>query len=200
MPPVRVLVLYNEPVLPADHPDAEQEFDVYDTVDLVSCRLGAAGFEVRQLGVGLDPTALVAGLRAERPDVVFNAFEGLTTQGQTETTAAGLLEWLGVPFTGSPSAALSLTRDKYRTLQVLRGGGVRVPASFLVERPPCPPCRLAWPVIVKPAAHDASVGIEQASVVTDQAALERRVAYVLERYGPPVLVEEYLDGRELRAH
>jgi D-alanine-D-alanine ligase len=59
-----------------------------------------------------------------------------------------------------------------------------------------PDCRLTWPVIVKPGNQDASVGMDQGSVVTSQAALEVRVAMLLERYGPPVLVEEYIAGRE----
>jgi D-alanine-D-alanine ligase len=70
---------------------------------------------------------------------------------------------------------------------------------FTVDALPCPRCELTWPVIIKPAAQDASVGIEQASVVTDQAALESRVALVLKRYGGPVLVEQYIAGREFHA-
>ncbi len=192
----RVLILYNEPVLPPDHPDAAAEQDVFATVAVVHRALTDAGFAVHQLGASRDPQKLLAGLQTERPDVVFNLFEGLADRGDTEATAAGLLEWLGIPFTGSPSAALALARDKYRTLHLLRGAGVRVPASFLVERLPCPPCPLAWPVIVKPALHDASEGLDQGSVVTEQAGLANRVARLLRDYGPPVLVEEYVAGRE----
>ena len=55
-----------------------------------------------RLGVCRDPGALLAGLRRDRPDVVFNLFEGLADQYGTEAYAAGLLEWLGIPFTGCP--------------------------------------------------------------------------------------------------
>jgi D-alanine-D-alanine ligase len=61
---------------------------------------------------------------------------------------------------------------------------------------PVAECRLQWPVIVKPANQDASVGIEQDSVVQTQAALQSRVAQMLDRYGPPILIEEYIGGRE----
>jgi len=53
-----------------------------------------------------------------------------------------------------------------------------------------------WPLIVKPAMQDASVGIEQGSVVTTQTELALRVAHVLERYGGPVLIEQFIHGRE----
>ena len=57
-------------------------------------------------------------------------------------------------------------------------------------------CPIDWPVIVKPAMQDASVGLDQGSVVTDQERLNERVAYLLDAYGPPVLVEEFIRGRE----
>jgi D-alanine-D-alanine ligase len=66
-----------------------------------------------------------------------------------------------------------------------------------MEEPPVPPCPLEWPVIVKPAQQDASVGLDQGSVVTDQERLAQRVAFLFENYGPPVLVEQFIRGREL---
>jgi D-alanine-D-alanine ligase len=96
-----------------------------------------------------------------------------------------------VPFTGSPAATLTIGRDKMLTKRLLLGSGLPTPAFFVVEQLPCPPCGIDWPVIVKPGRQDGSVGIEQASVVTSQPQLERQVAAVLERYGPPVLVEEF---------
>jgi D-alanine-D-alanine ligase len=138
-------------------------------------------------------------LQALQPDVVFNLFEGLATCGQTEPAVAGLLDWLRVPFTGSPAPVLTLARDKVLTKRLLTAMGLPTPDFFVVEQLPCPPCPLRWPVIVKPALQDASVGIDQASVVVDQQSLARRVAHVLERYGPPVLVEEFVRGREFHA-
>ena len=59
-----------------------------------------------------------------------------------------------------------------------------------------PACALDFPVIVKPATQDASVGVDQASVCTNQRQLGERVEYIFATYGPPVLIEEYLPGRE----
>jgi D-alanine-D-alanine ligase len=200
MPPPRVLVLYNQPVLPGSHPLADSEAGILDTVENFRRSLREAGYAVRSQGVGEDVGVLLAGLRAERPDVVFNLFEGLGTHPGTEATVAGLLEWLGVPFTGSPAAALSLALDKCRTKLLLRGAGLPTPAFLAVERLPVPDSLLGWPLIVKPARQDASIGIEQASVVTSPEQLGIRCAYVLDRFGPPALVEQFVPGREFHVH
>jgi D-alanine-D-alanine ligase len=192
----RVVILYNEPVLPPTHPDFDSENEVLDTVEHVEATLRDAGYDATRLGVDRDPGALFAGLRKARPDVVFNLFEGTGDQGDTEGYVAGMLEWLGVPFTGSPAATLCLARHKHLTKHLLAGAGLPTPQFFAADSVPIPPCPLEWPVIVKPALQDASVGLDQGSVVTDQASLEKRVAYLLRQYGPPVLVEEFIAGRE----
>jgi len=189
--------LYNEPVLPAGHPDFESEQQVILTVDIVSKNLSQAGYAVRHLGVSTDPQVLLDGLRDLRPDVIFNLFEGLPDQGGTEAFVAGLLEWSGVPFTGSPFATLSLARCKHLCKFLFRGVGLPTPEFFVVDDLPIPECRLQWPVIVKPAQEDASVGLDQGSVVINQSALNDRVAHLLKNFGPPVLVEEFIPGREL---
>jgi D-alanine-D-alanine ligase len=192
----RVVILYNEPVLPPSHPDFDSENEVLETVEHVEGTLRDAGYVTIRLGVNRDPEALFAGLRKSRPDVVFNLFEGTGDQGYTESYVAGILEWLGVPFTGSPAQTLCLARYKHLTKHLLTGAGLPTPKFFVVESLPLPACPLDWPVIVKPALQDASVGLDQGSVVTDPENLEQRVAYLLRQYGPPVLVEEFIRGRE----
>jgi D-alanine-D-alanine ligase len=192
----RVLVLYNEPVLPANHPDAASEHEILSTVEFVSKTLVQAGFEVGCLGVRKDPSVLWNALREHRPDAVFNLFEGTADHGHTEAYVAGLLEWQGVPFTGSPFLTLSLARSKHLTKHLFQGARLPTPAFFIVEDTPIADCPLEWPVIVKPALEDASIGLDQGSVVTDQQRLQQRVAHLLREYGPPVLVEEFIRGRE----
>jgi D-alanine-D-alanine ligase len=196
MRPIRVVILYNEPILPRDHPDADSEHEILYTVDEVSKMLAAAGFDVQRLGVDHEPGVLLEGLRSHRPDVVFNLFEGLADRGETEAHVAGVLEWLGIPFTGCPSQTLCLARSKHLAKRLFRGAGLPTADFHVVDGLPLPPCPLPWPVIVKPAQQDASVGLDQGSVVADQEGMERRVGYLLKNYGPPVLVEEFIHGRE----
>jgi D-alanine-D-alanine ligase len=200
MPKPRVLVLYNQPVLPPDHPEAGSEHDVLETAKNTATVLAAAGFGVRQLGVGHDPRPLLADVRRRPPVAVFNLFEGLATQTATEVAVAALLEWLNVPFTGCPSACLALGRDKIRTKHLLAAAGLPTPEYLVVESGPAPRWPHPWPAIVKPACQDASVGIDQGSVVTAQAQLADRVRYVLDKYGGPVLAERFVDGREFHVN
>src|SRR5947209_5478211 len=109
----RVLVLYNEPVLSKDHPDYLSEAEVLINVEAVSVALDAAGFEVGRLGVSSDAQALLSGLRDWRPDAVVNLFEGTADNNASELYAAGLLEWLGISYTGCPFQTLVLARSKH---------------------------------------------------------------------------------------
>jgi D-alanine-D-alanine ligase len=192
----RVTILYNEPTLPPDHPDADSERDVLDTVDVVSKILLEAGLPFARLGVGTDPAAIIDGLKAQSPDVVFNVYEGTAEWGESETYVAGLLELLKIPFTGSSVQPILVAKSKTLTKQLLQTAGLPTAPFFRLDALPVPPCPLPWPVIVKPALQDASVGIDQKAVVTNQAELEARVAYVLKTYGGPVLVERFFRGRE----
>lgn len=192
----RILILYNQPILPANHPDAESEHEILWTVEHVSQHLLGAGHEVFSLGVERDPEVLFKGLREFGPEVVFNLFEGLPDDSETEAYVAGILQWLGLPFTGSPFHTLCLAKNKALTKTLLRGAGLPTADFFTVERLPVPACPIPWPVIVKPALQDASVGLDQGSVVTNQEALQARVALLQARYGPPVLVERFIPGRE----
>jgi D-alanine-D-alanine ligase len=66
----------------------------------------------------------------------------------------------------------------------------------VVEEGPLDNCSLDWPVIVKPGMQDASVGLDQGSVVTNLDSLNERIAFLRQTYGSPVLVEEFIPGRE----
>jgi D-alanine-D-alanine ligase len=193
---VRVTVLFNRPVLSCQHPEADSEQWVATAVDDVVHILTAAGFQVTTQGAGRDLTALRQQLTVSRADVVFNLFEGLADCPESEIEVARLLEELHIPFTGSGSEALRITLNKPLAKQRLRSADLPTPwfrvATHLTEFGE----DLPWPVIVKPAQRDASEGIAQASVVTDAIALAQRVGELIEQYDAPVLIEEFLPGRE----
>jgi D-alanine-D-alanine ligase len=200
MPKPPILVVYNKPVLPPDHPEAESEYDILETVSDTAKILVAAGFDVRKLGIDRDPRPLLDELRDRPPLAVFNLFEGLATQPGTEVSVAALLEWLNVSFTGCSSSAMVLGRDKIRTKHLLAAAGLPTPAYAVIESAPAPEWKAGWPAIVKPALQDASIGIDQGSVVTTPEQFAARVEYVLKSYGPPVLAERFVGGREFLAH
>ena len=195
----RILVVYNEPILPETHPDYVSEVEVLDNVEAVIELVGEAGYAVERLGITSDPQALIDGVRSHRPDAIVNLFEGTADNNASEMYAAGIFEWLGVPYTGCPFPTLMLARSKHMAKRLFQGDGLPT-APFLVFEPgqaPITDCPLNFPVIVKPAQQDASVGVEQKSVVTNLASLNARVAYLTEQFGQTVIVEEFIFGREL---
>lgn len=196
MAKTNVLVLHNQPLLAANHPDADSEHTIVGIAEDIARILTSGEFVVRRLGLGADPAVLWNELQEHRPDVVFNLFEGNLDNTETESYVAGLLDWAGIPYTGSPFQTLVLARAKHTTKFLLKGAGLPTANFLVVDELPMPDCQLEYPVIVKPAKQDASVGLDQESVCIDAPQLQRRVRYILETYGAPVLVEEYLSGRE----
>jgi D-alanine-D-alanine ligase len=193
----RILVLHNEPTLPADHPDADAEYDILDTADAVVRHLQEAGLAAGRFGFVDDARALIQGVSAFEPDAIFNLYEGTAAWGNSEAYAAGVLDLLRVPYTGSPPAVLLLARSKPLTKHLLAGAGLSTAPFVVLDGTAAVPSNpLTWPVIVKPAHEDASVGIDQSSVVTTQEALIDRVAYLRRHYGPGVLIEQFIRGRE----
>jgi D-alanine-D-alanine ligase len=193
----RILVLHNAPVLPENHRDSYSEIEVLDNANAVAEVLREDGYEVRSLSLGRDPSLLIDTLRDDRIDVVFNLFEGTADHYITEAYVAGLLDWLDVPFTGCPCESLLLAQKKHVTKRLLQQAGVPTAPFLIVDAVPEKPPALRWPLFVKPACQDSSIGIDQGSVVTNMSELEGRVRYVLASYGKPALIEEFILGREL---
>ena len=159
--------------------------------------LGRLGYGADILALGPDPAFLWQELKRRRPDVVLNLYEGTLDDPETETYVAGMLQWSGIPFTGCPVAALTLARSKPNSKRVLKAAGLPT-ADFCVLRDESPTsCPIPFPVFVKPAEQDASVGIDRDSICRDAGELERRVRRLRETLPGPLLVERFLPGREI---
>jgi D-alanine-D-alanine ligase len=194
----RVAVLYNAPTLLPEHPDAVSEADVVAVARAVVSTLNAGGFDAHLTPAAPPVGELIRSLSDSRPDVVFNLIEGFGGHSGGEAHVTGLLELLDLPYTGCPPEAQALCHGKAATKALLLGSGLPT-APFVVLEPGDAVAKLPWagPSIVKPEAEDASLGIDQGSVVSTPEALATRVARVRELYGPRVLVEAYLQGPEL---
>jgi D-alanine-D-alanine ligase len=194
---LRVMVHYNEPILPHDHPDFVAEAEVIEVAEAVAEALASQGFAAALHAARPPVERVLADLRAAAPDLVFNLIEGFDGAGAGATLLTGLLELAGLAYTGCPPDALSWCLSKGRAKALLRGLGLPT-AEFLVIEPgdEVPAWPGPWPVIVKPDGEDASLGIDQRSVAVDPEALDRQVARLRSEYGGRVLVETYLAGRE----
>jgi D-alanine-D-alanine ligase len=193
----KVAVLYNAPTLPPDHPDSASEADVVEVARVVAESLVRHDFDAWPLPVSLPIGKVLGKLANPAPDVVFNLVEGFGGGSIGEAHVSGLLELLGLAYTGCPPEAQALCQSKAKTKALLKGLGLPT-APFAVVRSgePIPRWAGPWPVLLKPEAEDASLGIDQSSVVRTAEAIVEGVARLRVRYGREVLIEAYLPGRE----
>jgi D-alanine-D-alanine ligase len=179
-------------------PENKAREEVRGTADDVVAALAQSGIAAEVVGVGDDLLSAMARVKEFAPDVVFNLCESLGGDNCFEPLLPLLLEYSGIAYTGSPPLALSLALHKHRAKEVLRAAGVPTPEGLAVaSQAELATVRMPFPLIVKPAREDASVGISSDSVVHDRAALKQRVTYVTARYRQPAVVERYIDGREI---
>jgi D-alanine-D-alanine ligase len=171
-----VLVLHTLPPDATAKGRSRDEFDLSEAASAVAAVLP----EARMAGVHGDAREILALLEKEKPDVVFNACEAPLGRPDLEAHLAALLEWSGVRFTGCGSETLALCRRKDRAGALLAAAGVAVPREG------------AFPCIVKPAAEDGSAGITARSMCRN----EQEVARARARWDGPVIVQEFLPGRE----
>jgi D-alanine-D-alanine ligase len=167
---------------------------ILETVEAVEAVLAAEGNQVVRVPVHTDGR-WVERVRRTKADVVFNLCEGIDGIAALEPTVISALEVLGIPFTGSPSWTTSLCLRKHVVNAILDRSRLPIP-RFAVVRPGEPIPTVGFPAICKPAAEDASLGVEQRSVVRTMRALAERVASMHEHWDE-VLVQRYIDGREV---
>ena len=173
--------------------DRTAELDSADTIAAMSAALEAGGHQVIPLDVDDE---VCRKLRDTAADIVFNVVEGLRGESR-EAQLPALCEMLGIPYTGSSVLTLATCLDKARTKEVLAFHGVGT-APFQVIRGPDAALdpRLRFPLIVKLLHEGSSMGLSPSSIVDDPAALRRQVAAVWEQYREPLLIEEFIEGRE----
>lgn len=168
-----------------------------DFKDIVNA-LNKSGHEAYLLNIRDDVNLFMDDFLTNKPNVLFNLVELYKENPKLEMPFAGILELLKVPFTGAPPLALGTCQNKTLTKRLLKRAGIRTPEfRFIEKREKIYRHGLNYPLIVKPAFEDASVGIENDSIVYDQVALRKRIDHVFDFYKQPVLLEEFIDGREL---
>lgn len=201
MKKLRVLILTHESLVPPASLAGftEQQVNEFRTEYDVMTVLGEAGHEVRVLGLYDNLADLRAAITDWRPDIAFNLlqeFQGIVTYDQH---IVAYLELSRQPYTGCNPRGMMLSRDKVLSKQILSYHRIPTPkfAIFRRGRPYRLSRRLAFPLFVKSATEDASLGIAQASIVEDRARLKERIDFIHESTRTDALVEEYIEGREL---
>jgi D-alanine-D-alanine ligase len=176
------------------------EVGVLEEREHVQKALLQAGYQASLFNMNGDLDRLLRFLDEKQPDLIFNLCESVGNESIHEMHVAGIYELKGIPYTGASAFVLGTCLHKARVKEILIAHKIPTP-HFAVFRNANEINgdlhELRFPLIVKPAREDASVGIDNESVVESVAALKRRVRHVFQTYGQPSVVEEYIEGREL---
>lgn len=198
---LKVLVLFDT----AGPPPADQNFsrelktEDWEAEAHVIDALGQLGHEVRTIGIYDEAGLILDEVKTHPPDVVFNLTEHFNNRSAFDRDVAGLLEMLGVQYTGAGPTGLTLCKNKGIAKEILAYHHIRFPA-FAIFPPGATirrPKRLAFPLFIKPLKEEASYGISQDSFIENDQAFEERVRFIHDRMNQEALAEEYIEGREL---
>jgi len=208
---LKILILHN---VPTADPTAD-DYDVYAQRDAIVAALHQLGHHVSALGCTLNLEQLQGQLRREQPDVVWNLVESLGSTDRLVVLPVLLLEAMGIPFTGSGSAALLATTSKLVTKDHLRQAGLPTPDDFRLVRNPATNEEEGivygqsvsglkeddlrqgrW--IIKPVWEHASVGMDDDCVVSgcDRQRLLAELRMRQSSTGRAYFAERYIAGRE----
>jgi D-alanine-D-alanine ligase len=173
---------------------ASPDVQILDTIEAVEVALTSAGNQAVRVSVTPDGR-WVERVRRGKFDLVFNLCEGIDGVGALEPAVISALELMGVPYSGASSYTAAICLRKHVVNGLLDRAGLPVP-PFGVVTPGSPLPSVGFPAICKPAAEDASIGIEQRSVARNVRSLAARVDAMHSRWDE-LLVQRYVDGREV---
>ena len=201
MKPLRILALVREGLVPPESLDGYSEKQIaewkveYDVV----ATLNNLGHDVRPLGVFDDLAPIRQSIQEWKPHVAFMLLEEFHGVGIYDQAIVSYLELMRQHYTGCNPGGLLLSHDKALSKKILSYHRIATPrfAVLAKGRKIRRPRRLEFPILVKSATEDASLGISQASIVSDEAAFTERVGFIHENVGTDALAEEFIDGREL---
>jgi len=170
------------------------EFDSEETISGIESALNSLGYQTERIGNILELTAELS--KGKRWDIVFNIAEGLHGLGR-EAQVPALLDAFKIPYVFSNPVVLGVTLHKAMAKHIVRGHGIPTADFFLVKnREEIPLVTIGFPVFIKPVAEGTGKGIDMNSLVTNSKELHSGVLQLLEKFQQPVLVEEFLPGRE----
>lgn len=171
------------------------EFDTDDTIESLEKTIRSLGYDVERIG---NAKTLCAGLvSGKKWDLVFNFAEGLKGRAR-ESQVPCILELYDIPYTMSDPLINAVSLDKAMTKKIVQSAGLNTPKFHVVRtRSDIAMVKLDYPLFAKPIAEGTGKGIRDDSMIEDENKLEQVCVRLLKQFdGQPVLVEEYLPGRE----
>lgn len=203
MSKLRVLMLTHTNLIPPedisdrDDPrlsDCRSEYDV-------KMALHQLGHEVQIVGIEDDISPIRHAIEEWKPHIAFNMMEAFADNGALDYYIVSYLDMVGLPYTGCNPRGMLLARDKSLSKKLLSYHRIRVPRFVVFPRGRKvnlnKVAKLPYPMIVKSTVEQGSVGIAQASYVTNPEELVERIEQLFDIAEGDAIAEQYIEGREL---
>jgi len=179
-----------------DSESSAVEKDLMSVGKNIQKALESKGHTVTFFDMNEDPLP-INKLMHSKVDIIFNVCERINDSSLLEPHTAALLDILGIPYTGSNPQTLAICIDKIRMKKLLHFHGIPTPKwDYVYDINDDVDEELRFPLIIKPANADNSIGITNDSVVTNKDGLMRQLKKVVVDEGRPALIEEYIEGDE----
>jgi len=202
---MKVVILYNTFEGYEEYPGANIEKTLKNKkkkktdIEAIGDALRELGHEPSTLAIDGRPQTLTR-VRDDDAELFFNLVESYAGDDTMEMHFAAYLDLIGKRYTGAGPQGSFLAMDKSVAKMIIRHHGLYTPYSAVVNKGRVEYAQdIGFPVIVKPASEDASKGIDATSVVNSVKDLLEKIAYVHEEFDSAVLLEEYIEGREIYA-
>ena len=156
--------------------------------------------EVKSLAVDRNVHKVINSINSFNPDVIYNFVESVEGISSYEWCMAGLFELLRYEITGCSPITLGNCLNKARTKAILKSRGILTPEHRTLKKTKRfteKEIKLRYPMILKLMNEDASIGISEFSVVKNYSELRKQFSFLVETYNQDVILEEYIQGREL---
>lgn len=200
---LKICVLYDrweegeEAATAASEKPLVRSLDKKEVEDEVGEALGKLGHEATLHLLDGSVRSLHALARVDC-DLVFNLAESFAGNDTADVNIAGYLDLIGKRYTGAGMHGLMLAQDKALAKKIFAFHGIHTPVFAKLYRGRLDFSHdLQFPVIVKPASEDGSIGIEFDAVVNSIKELMERIDWLHQHFDCPVMVEEYVEGREI---
>lgn len=183
-----ILILYNK----LSKTPKDDEADVIEQVNLVTAALQELKYEVKYLQIDLNLKTAISNIRRIKPDIIFNLAETIGNKGEFTFLANSVLNFVRIPYTGSPLIPMFQCSNKYLAKKELNAIGVRTPQGFTLEE--CDKLVPDKKYILKPIWEEGSLELDEDCVFSGSD--KKFIAGLAGKSRQHYFIEEFIEGRE----
>jgi D-alanine-D-alanine ligase len=183
-----VLILYNK----LSKTPKDDEADVIEQVNLVTIALQNLKYQVKYLTIDLNLKTAISKIQSLKPDIIFNLAETIGNKGEFTFLANSVLNFVRIPYTGSPLIPMFQCSNKYLAKKELNAIGVKTPKGYTLDE--CHKLNVSRKYIIKPIWEEGSLELDEDCVFmgSDVKFIEKISRKSRQHY----FIEEFIEGRE----